>query len=66
MSNLVYIEGSLVRDPHFRYTPKGTAVCTFSVVDIYRYRGSSGVTEEISNFDIETWGALAEKCNNLL
>jgi len=66
MANLVYTEGTLIRDPYFKYTPKGTAVCTFTVLDIYRYRGSGGAVEKKNNFDIETWGQLAEKCNSLL
>jgi single-strand DNA-binding protein len=66
MANLIYIEGKLLRNPNFRYTPRGTAVCTFTIVDIYRFRGRDGSEIEEYNFDIETWGDLAEKCNSML
>ena len=29
--NKVLIMGNLTRDPELRYTPKGTAVCTFGI-----------------------------------
>jgi len=67
MANSIYLDGTLVRDPNFRYTPRGTAVCTFTVENLYSYKDSDNERESESyEFDIETWGKLADRCGNLL
>jgi single-strand DNA-binding protein len=63
--NSVLIEGNLVRDPTFRLTAKGTALCTFTLASNRYYRQDSELEKEVSYLDVETWGKLAEGCNNL-
>ena len=63
--NSIIIEGNLVRDPLFRSTPKGTPLCTFSIASNRFYKQDSGVEEEVSFFEVESWARLAESCYNL-
>jgi single-strand DNA-binding protein len=63
--NSILIEGNLVRDPEFRITPKGTAVCTFSIASSRYFKRDSGMEKEVSYFNVESWGKLAEQANNL-
>jgi single-strand DNA-binding protein len=63
--NSILIEGNLVRDPLFRSTSKGTPVCTFSLASNRIYKKDSGLEEEVSFFNVETWAKLAENCYNL-
>jgi single-strand DNA-binding protein len=62
--NSILIEGNLVDDPVFRETKKGTPLCTFSIASNRFYRQESGLEKEVSCFDVETWGKLAEQCHN--
>jgi single-strand DNA-binding protein len=63
--NSILVEGNLVRDPIFKTTAKGTAVCNFSIASNRFYKGDDGLEKEVSYFDVETWAKLAENCNNL-
>jgi single-strand DNA-binding protein len=63
--NSILIEGNLVKDPIFRSTSKGTPVCTFSLASNRIYKKESGLEEEVSFFNVETWAKLAENCYNL-
>ena len=58
--NSVLIEGTLVRDPLFRSTPKGTPVCTFSLASNRYFKEDSGLEREVSFFEVEAWAKLAE------
>jgi len=60
--NSILIEGNLVRDPESRSTPKGTAVCKFSIASNRFFKNDTGLEKEVSFFDVETWGKLAEAC----
>ena len=60
--NSILIEGNLVRDPFYRFTPKGTPVCTFSLASNRFFRQDSGFEREVSFFDVETWAKLADAC----
>jgi single-strand DNA-binding protein len=62
--NSILIEGNLVRDPLLKSTPKGTPVCTFSIVSNRFYKGNNCLEKEVSFFNIETWSKLAEYCYN--
>jgi single-strand DNA-binding protein len=64
--NSILIEGNLIRDPALRHTPKGTAVCTFTIASNRFGRKDVGEKpeKEESFFDIETWGKLAESCGS--
>ena len=64
--NLVILVGNLTRDPQMRYTPKGTAVASFSVATNRTWL-SEGIEQEAVDFhNIVVWNKLAETCNNLL
>jgi single-strand DNA-binding protein len=62
--NSILIEGNLVRDPLLRSTPKGTAVCTFTLASNRFFKQDSGLEREVGFFDVETWAKLAEHCYN--
>ena len=62
--NSILLEGTLTRDPVLRTTPKGTAVCNFSLASNRYYRQDSGLEKEVSYFEVETWAKLAESCCN--
>ena len=64
--NRVQLIGNLGKDPETRFTPKGSKVCTFSVA-VNRTWKSEGETREATEwFNIETWGKLAEICQDYL
>ena len=62
--NSVLIEGNIVRDPLFRTTQKGKAVCNFSIASNRYYRQDSNLEKEVGFFDVEAWGRLADSCTN--
>jgi len=63
--NSVLVEGNLVRDPDYRTTTKGTAVCKFSIASNRFYRQDDNLEKEVSYFDVESWGKIAESVKNL-
>jgi single-strand DNA-binding protein len=64
--NSILIEGNLVRDPELSYTPKGTAVCKFSVACSRQWKQGDEIQKEVSYFDVSTWTRLAEVCGEYL
>ncbi|MBI2517404.1 MAG: single-stranded DNA-binding protein [Opitutae bacterium] len=59
--NKVMLIGNLTRDPELRVTPKGTAICTFSLAVNRKFRDESGADrEEVTYVDIEAWGKAGE------
>jgi single-strand DNA-binding protein len=65
--NKVQLIGNLTRDPELRYTPQGTAVCTFSVATNRQWRTESGEMRDEAEFHrIVAWDKLAEICANML
>ncbi len=66
--NKVMIIGNLTRDPQVRYTPSGTAVCTFGVATNRSWVPSDGGDrqEETEYHNIVAWSKLAEICGQLL
>ena len=59
--------GNLTRDPEMRYTPQGTAVCTFGVATNRSWTLESGEKKEDVEFhNIVAWNKLAEICAQLL
>lgn len=64
--NSVLIEGNLTANPNLSLTPKGTSVYTFSIASNRYYKQDDERKEEVSFFDVETWGRLAETCNEQL
>ncbi len=60
--NTIIVEGNVVQEPVMRETPKGTHVCTFSLMTIRSYKKDDSYEKEISFFEVETWAKLAELC----
>ncbi len=59
--NKVFLIGNLTRDPELRVTPKGTAICQFSLAVSRKFKDESGAErEEVSFIDIEAWGKQGE------
>lgn len=59
--NKVMIIGNLTRDPELRVTPKGTAICQFSLAVNRKFKTESGgEQEEVTYVDIEAWGKAGE------
>jgi len=59
--------GNLTRDPEMRYTPQGTAVCTFGVATNRNWTTESGEKKEDVEFhNVVAWNKLAEICTQLL
>ena len=65
--NKVILIGNLTRDPELRYTPAGTAVCTFGLATNRQWTTQTGETKEETEFHrIVSWNKLAELCTQLL
>lgn len=65
--NRVTLIGNLTRDPELKYTPSGSAVCTFGLATNREWTDSSGQKQEGAEFHrIVAWGKLGEICSQLL
>lgn len=65
--NRVELIGNLTRDPELKYTPAGTAVCTFGVATNRNWTTADGQTKEDTQYHrIVAWQKLAELCGKLL
>lgn len=66
--NKVTLIGNLTRDPELRYTPSGTAVCTFGLATNRSWlpEGATERKEETEFHRIVAWNKLAELCSQLL
>lgn len=65
--NRVQLIGNLTRDPELRYTPNGTAVCSFAVATNRNWTTDSGEKkEEVEFHRIVAWNKLAELCSQFL
>ena len=64
--NSILVEGNLVKDPELSYTPKGTAVCKFTVACNRAFKQDDQLQKEVSFFDVSTWTRLAEVCAEYL
>ncbi len=65
--NKVILIGNLTRDPELRYTPQGTAVCTFGLATNRQWATESGEKKEDVEFHrVVAWNKLAEICSQLL
>ncbi len=62
--NKMLVIGNVGNDPEMRYTPNGDPVTSFNVATNWRHTTSEGEQrEETEWFRINTWGRLAETCN---
>ncbi|MBI4035933.1 single-stranded DNA-binding protein [Candidatus Daviesbacteria bacterium] len=65
--NRIELIGNLTRDPELRYTPSGSAVCTFGIATNRYYTTSDGEKKEETDFHrLVSWNKLAEICNQFL
>lgn len=65
--NRVILIGNLTRDPELKYTPNGTAVCTFGVATNRSWTTQDGQTKEETQYHrVVAWQKLAELCGKLL
>lgn len=65
--NRVQLIGNLTRDPELRYTPSGTAVCSFSIATNRNWTTDTGEKkEEVEFHRIVAWKKLAELCSQFL
>lgn len=65
--NKVQLIGNLTRDPELRYTPQGTAVCTFGLATNRQWVTDAGEKREDVEFHkVVAWNKLAEICSQLL
>lgn len=65
--NKVQLIGNMTRDPELRYTPQGTAVCTFGLATNRQWTTEAGEQREEAEFHrIVAWNKLAEICSQLL
>jgi single-strand DNA-binding protein len=60
--NSINIMGNLTRDPELKYTPSGKAVCSLSIANNRIYVKNNERVTEVSYFDVEVWGVIAENC----
>jgi single-strand DNA-binding protein len=64
--NSVNIMGNLTRDPELKYTNSGKSVCNLSIANNRIYTSGGEKVTEVSYFDVEVWGAVAENCAKYL
>lgn len=65
--NRIILIGNLTRDPELKYTPAGTAVCTFGIATNRSWTTNDGQTkEDVQYHRIVAWQKLAELCGKLL
>ncbi len=65
--NRVQLIGNLTRDPELRYTPSGTAVCSFSIATNRNWTTDTGEKkDEVEFHRIVAWSKLAEICSQFL
>lgn len=65
--NRVQLIGNLTRDPELRYTPNGTAVCSFGLATNRSWTTDSGEKKDEAEFhNIVAWNKLGELCSQFL
>lgn len=59
--NSLILEGNIVRVPEIKETPNHSKLATFSMaVNRYYKKSDETFEQEVSYFDVNTWGSLAE------
>jgi len=65
--NRAILIGNLTRDPELKYTPTGTAVCTFGIATNRNWTTATGeIKEDVQFHRIVAWQKLAELASKLL
>ncbi len=62
--NQIILEGNVVRQPETKGTASGFTVCSFPIAVNRKIKAQDGqFQDEVSYFDIDTFGQLAETCS---
>jgi len=65
--NRVQLIGNLTRDPELRYTPSGSALCSFGIATNRSWTTDAGERKDEADFhNIVAWRKLAEICSQYL
>jgi len=65
--NRVTLLGNVTRDPEFKQTTGGQAVCTFGLATNRTWKDPKGERQSLAEFhNIVAWGGLAEFCNQYI
>lgn len=65
--NRATLIGNLTRDPELKYTPQGTAICSFGVATNRSWVTATGeMKEDVQYHRIVAWQRLAELCGKIL
>ena len=64
--NSVNIMGNLTRDPELKTISTGKSVCSMSIANNRIYSKNNERVTEVSYFDVEVWGVIAENCAKYL
>jgi single-strand DNA-binding protein len=65
--NKIIIVGNLGKEPELRYTPQGTAVCSFSVATNERKKDKAGEMQDVTTwFRVTLWNRQAETASKYL
>lgn len=65
--NKITVVGNLGRDPELRYTPQGSAVCSFSMATNEKRRDKAGEMQDVTTwFRVTLWGKQAENASKYL
>lgn len=66
MFNRVIFIGNLTKDPELRYTPQGTAVCSFRLAVTTKFKQQDEYKDETLFIDVVVWGKQAESSSQYL
>jgi single-strand DNA-binding protein len=66
MYNKVIMIGNLTKDPELRYTPQGTAVCSFRIAVNNRIKKGDNVENDTLFIGVVTFGKQAETASKYL
>jgi single-strand DNA-binding protein len=64
--NSVNIMGNLTRDPELKILSSGKSVCSLSIANNRVYTRNNEKVSEVSYFDVEVWGVVADNCTKFL
>ncbi len=64
--NSILLEGNLTKDPVLKSVGNDISICTFGIACNRYYKRDDETQKEVSFFEIESWGNLAERCGEYL
>ena len=65
--NKIIVVGNLGRDPELKFTPQGTAVCSFTMATNERRKDKAGEQQDVTTwFRVTVWGKQAETVSKYL